>query len=114
MSSISSGVLPACWAEILDNVEKALDQAEAEALRSAQALEAALASATMRSDVGEHPGLAQLEEQQHRLAVGAAAADQVVAQVEATLAESEAALRRWLAEVAAIRRKLAKDDANSV
>src|SRR5262249_40269309 len=51
MASLPSPVLPACWAEILENVQKALAQAESEAARSAQALDSALESAP-RDDGG--------------------------------------------------------------
>jgi hypothetical protein len=109
MPPVSSPALPASWATILENVQKAITQAQAEAVQTAQTLDAALAT-----DPGALPnanawqrGLEQLEEKFRQMKDCTARADQQAQEAERALAQSEEALRQWLALAEAIRRKLA-------
>jgi len=104
-----SPVLPADWTAILDNVQKALVQAQEEAERSAQALDAPLANpaGAAQTEAAWEQGLAGIDEQVRQLQVNADCADQKAAAAEAALEESEEALKQWLATAQAIRRKLA-------
>ena len=116
MTAVSSRVLPACWSTILDNVQKALAQAESEAARAAAAIDGALGA---ELTVGGHnavwqAGVDNLDEKIGRLEECAAKASQIVAETEVALASSEAALRQWLSLAEAMRRKLATQAVNSV
>jgi hypothetical protein len=101
---MASPTLPARWADILDSVLQALAQAEADAARSAQGLDAVPADPPS-PDWERH--LTELNDQAQRLDACTANADLAAGAVDATLQASETALRQWLAQAEAIRRKLA-------
>ena len=101
---MASPTLPARWADILDSVLQTLAQAEAEAARSAQGLDAVPAHPPS-SDWERH--LAELTGQAQRLHACTADADLAAGAMEATLEAGETALRQWLAQAEAIRRNLA-------
>jgi hypothetical protein len=112
MNPVPSPILPARWAEILDSVQQALAQAEAEATRSAASLTTA-APALLADEAWQH-ALAQRGEQGRQLLAGPAAAELLVCEVEAALQASETALRQWLERAEALRRKLANGAGVSV
>jgi hypothetical protein len=116
MATVSSTILPGSWTEILDNVQKALAQAESEAIRSVQALESAIAAegGNLPEDFERQQGMDDLDQQFSRLEECAGEASRTVAETEAALARSEEALRQWLAMAEAIRRKLANQAGVSV
>jgi hypothetical protein len=106
MQLASSG-LPNTWIEVLESIEKALAQTEADAARAAEAS----ASPTPADPQSEGPSpLDRLDERLRRLRASAAQAEQTAAQAGAAVEDGEQALRRWLAEAAALRGKLAKPD----
>jgi hypothetical protein len=114
MARRSSPVFPSRWVEILDNVHHALIQADAAAARSAETLDGALGVEPALDDANGEQPVAKLEEQLRKLADCAAQAAGTVTETEALLADSETALRQWLAQSAAIRGNLAKQAADSV
>ncbi len=104
MPSNANPVVPIAWAEILENVEKTLAQAETDAARSEEALgppdPPAAESAWQRS-------FDRLEEQFRRLQGSLAVADLHASQTEKSLQNSEETLKRWTALAEEMRRKLA-------
>jgi hypothetical protein len=116
MAPVSSPALPASWATILENVQKAITQAQAEAVQTAQALDAALATdaSTLPDADAWQRGLEQLEEKFRQMKDCTARADQQAQEAEQALAQSEDALQQWLVLAEAIRRKLASGGGFSV
>jgi hypothetical protein len=109
MAPVSSPALPASWATILENVQQAITQAQAEAVQTAQTLDAALATDAggLPDDTAWRRSMEQLEEKFRQMKDCTARADQQAQEAEQALAQSEEALRQWLALAEAIRRKLA-------
>ena len=109
MAPVSSPALPASWVTILENVQRAINHAQSEAAGTAQALDAALAAEVraLPDDRDWQRGMAQLEQKFRLIQECTARADQQAQETEQALAQSEEALRQWLALAEAIRRKLA-------
>lgn len=92
------------WTDVLDNVQQALAQTEADAARAEQALGS---SPSPASSDAERQMLEQQQERFNRLHACVARAEQTAAQAEAALQDSEEVLRRWVAEAEALRGRLA-------
>jgi len=104
-------LLPSRWADILDQVAQALAQTETEAARAEQVPPAA---PTVDPDSAWQDALTRLGERLRQLDACVAQAGEAAEQVDAALQASENALRRWLAEAAAVRGKLANGASTSV
>lgn len=111
MELITQPILPERWAAILDSVQQAMAQADAEAARSASVLEG---PAPDWVELPWQQRLAELEEQARQLHACATRAELAAGEVEAALQASEMALRQWLERSEAVRRNLANPSAGSV
>ena len=100
-------VLPACWTEILANVQQTLAEAEAAVERSAAQL--AAPSPALPDDAAWAAQRAALDEPFRRLAACGARADLLAAEVGAALQASEDALRQWLAQAGTLARPVVKE-----
>jgi uncharacterized protein YukE len=104
-------LLPVHWADILDQVARALAQTEAEAAH-ADPVPPALPAAD--PDGAWQEALTRLGERLRQLDACVTQAGEAAEQVDAALQASENALRRWLAEAAAVRGKLVNGATSSV
>jgi hypothetical protein len=111
MEPVSLPILPERWGAILDSVQQAMAQADAEAARSASVLES---PAPDWAESSWQQRLAELEEQARQLHACATRAELAAGEVEAALQASETALRQWLDRSEAVRRNLANPAAGSV
>jgi hypothetical protein len=102
MSIPSSPLLPLAWADVLDKVAQTLQHAEAEAVRSEQALEVPPEPAR-----DGHANLDRLDERMRGLQERLALAERIAAEADALLQKSQEAFARWLTQAEAVRRRLA-------
>jgi DNA-binding FrmR family transcriptional regulator len=105
MKSPSYPVLPAAWAEVLNRVEQALDQASAEAARALESLRRT--EDTMTESASVAGALERLDAGLERLRHCVARAEEGTAGTDAALQLSEEVLRRWLAQSELAGRRLA-------
>lgn len=113
MANSAGTMVPPGWNEMLENVLHALNHAEREAARSLQVFEAAVGGA-LDGSAPPAPVPDLPADHCRRLETCVAQADLLTGQTDATLQESEQALRQWLELAEAIRRKLASAAAHSV
>ncbi len=111
MEAVSIPILPERWAAILDSVQQALAQADAEAARSYSRSEESIPA---WSDPTWQQRLAELEEKSRQLHACATGADLLAGEVEAAIQASEAALRQWLDRAEAIRGNLGNPSVDSI
>jgi len=105
-------VLPPAWADVLDGVARALAQTEANAARAEESLTAQ--PSPPPAEPAWQQACAQLAERLRRLQTCVAQAEQTAAQAEASLQQSEDALKAWLAEAEAARGRLANRATSAV
>jgi hypothetical protein len=103
-SSASGSVLPLSWADVLDNVSQMLRTAEAETLRSEQALDTPDIPA---AETDKSPAyLDRLQERFTAMQDALTRAERVAVNAEAACQLVERAFTAWLAQAEATRRKL--------
>ncbi len=103
--SSTQPMLPLAWAQVLENVQEALQKAEADAAQRAQVL----ISAWLPPNQAEGPQTLpqRLQERLPGWQAGLQQVEEQVSEADVTLRASEEELRRWLASAEAVRRSLA-------
>ena len=107
-------VVPFAWAEVLENVEKTLARAEADAARSEQALISLDCPDPAATVPSWQTALDRLEERFRQLQGCIAEGDLNATQAEKSLEQSEETIKRWVVEAEAMRRRLANGAASPV
>lgn len=102
------------WAEVLENVEKTLAEAQTEAARSEQALGSPIAPEAAPAEPACRQALDQLEERFRQLRGCIAEAELNASQAEKSVNQGKEMLENWLAQAAVMRRKLANGTDSSV
>ncbi len=108
--TVAESTLPVDWTEVLHTVERALEQAVADALRREQELPVTSLPPNLEADAAPvwQEGRQRLTERFAGHDAVARQAEQCVAEVDALLQAEETALRQWLAVVQTNRQRLAE------
>lgn len=109
MQPNATPAFPIAWAEVLENVEKTLALAEAEAARSEQALNSPESADSPPAEPVWQKALDRLEERFRQLRGCLAEAELNATQAEKSLQHSEERLQRWRLEAEAMRQRLANE-----
>jgi hypothetical protein len=100
-------LVPIAWADVLENVEKTLARAEAEAARGEESLGLPENPEVPPGEPIWKKPLDRLDERFRQMQGCLAEAELNASQAEGHLRQSEAALQHWQAQAAAMRQKLA-------
>ncbi len=98
----------AAWAKVLENVQQALERAEAETAKREQELAAVLPEAAENDPAGAWPGcFERVDARMQGLRSQTEQAGHSAAEADTALAEAEVGLREWLANAERSEKRLA-------